>query len=118
MRIKWTRVNSKWTRGGLRLQYKCAASGPEWTRSGLGVDSVYNTIPPQVDPSGLEVDFGFHPFTLQFTLQFRPKWTRTPFSIYNNKGGWAVSPPGQPQNIVLGPRCSKRGWYNKLLLQF
>ena len=96
MHRKWTRGDSKGTRGGLHLQYNSSAEGT------------------QVDPRGLEGDSVLNPFTIQFI----PEGTRPPFSIYNNIGGGAVSPPGHHHNIVLGPRCPKRGWSKNLFKQF
>ena len=68
-------------------------SGPEGTRRGLGFEFIYNEI--------------------------LREGTRTPFSIYNNIGGWGgESPRTSPHNIVLGPHCPKRDWSNNLLTQF
>ena len=109
---KWTQVDLKWVRGGLRFLMQRTACGPKRTRSGLGVDSVSLPCDPKVDPRGL----GGDSVLMSITIQFLREGTRTPFGLYNNIRGWGgESPRTLPYNIVLGPHCPKRGWSNSFL---
>ena len=58
-----------------------------WTRCGLDVDSVLIPSP----------------------IYFQQMWTRPPFSIYNNKGGWGGESTSTPLQHCTRPRASKWG---------